>query len=72
MGYSIKFVSDEAMPEGHDFIFIETPCGAVIVYRETAVTPDTLEASWAAYRALGGRSRPRPPLRMVDPRLLSA
>lgn len=68
MSHSIRFVSDEVMPEGHDFVFLQTLDWAVILYRQSAITPETLEDSWAAYRALGGRDRsPRPPVRVVDP-----
>lgn len=70
--HSIIFLGDHEMPKGHDFVLIDMPCGAVILYRESAVTPETLEASWAAYRALGGRNLPKSPTRMVDPLLLTA
>lgn len=50
--HAIQFVSDEVMPEGHDFIFVQVPTGALVFYRESAITPKTLEDSWAAYRAL--------------------
>jgi hypothetical protein len=50
--HTIYFVSDEAIPAGHDFIFVEIPAGALIFYRESAITPQVLEDSWAAYRAL--------------------
>lgn len=50
--HTIHFVNDEAMPEGHDFIFIQTALGALIFYRESALSPEVLEDSWAAYRAL--------------------
>ena len=53
--HHISFASDEDMPEWHDFIFIQVPEGALIFYREGAVTPKTLEESWAAYRALERR-----------------
>lgn len=52
MHHSIKFVADNALPEGHDFVLIQTPTATVVVYRESAITPDLLEQSWAAYRAL--------------------
>lgn len=56
----INFVSDEAMPPGHDFIFVALPMGALMFYRESAITPQTLEDSWAAYRALQ-RGKPLEP-----------
>lgn len=63
--HEIRFVSDEAMPPGHDFVLVQ--CGArdyVILYRESAITPKVLEDSWAAFRALA--ADPHPPLRSVS------
>lgn len=56
--HCIKFVEDQEMPEGHDFILVETPDGALLFYREGALTEETLMDSWSAYRAL----RRRPPV----------
>lgn len=69
MGYGIRFVDDSVLPKGHDFLFVELPDGALIFYRESAVTPETLEDSWAAYRALGGPrpTRPTPASETADP-----
>lgn len=57
--HGIRIVADEDMPEGHDFVFVEVPDGGLIFYRDSAVTAQTLEDSWAAYRAL----RDTPPRR---------
>lgn len=54
--YGIQFV--DALPEGHDFMFVQTDGGALIFYREDALTPETLEDSWAAYRAIVLSSEP--------------
>ena len=50
MDYAISFVDD--LPEGHDFMLIRRPDTVLIFYRECALTPEVLEDSWAAYRAL--------------------
>lgn len=52
MGYSVEFVQDVDFPAGHDFVLLETPEGVSIYFRSSAVTPTTLEAAWAAYRAI--------------------
>lgn len=52
MHYSIKFVDDAALPEGHDFVLIKAGDEYCIFYRAGAVRPSVLEDSWAAYRAL--------------------
>lgn len=59
--HSISFVDDEALTEGREFMFIGTPDGGgLIFYKESALSPASLEDSWAAYRALGGREGPLP------------
>lgn len=66
MAYGIRFVDDDALPAGHDFLFVEMPGGAMIFYRESALSPQSLEDSWAAYRALGGPDRTTPALALVS------
>lgn len=66
MTHAINFVDDCELPEEQDFLFVAIPAGALIFYRESAVTPKTLEDSWAAFRASsdpdsGTPSRARPP-----------
>jgi hypothetical protein len=51
MTHAINFVDDCELPEDQDFLFVAIPAGALIFYRESALTPKTLEDSWAAYRA---------------------
>lgn len=58
--YGIRFVGDDELPEGHDFVFAHAGESAMIFYRESAVSPESLEDSWAAYRATLGR-QPRDP-----------
>lgn len=61
--YDIKFVDDDALPQGHDFLFAQIPGGALIFYRRSALSEESLKDSWAAYRALGGPNRDRPDAR---------
>lgn len=56
MDHRIVFVED--LPEGHDFLLVETADKVVIFYRSSAVTTVVLEDSWSAFRAL----TPRPML----------
>lgn len=60
--HQIRFVDDDALPEGHDFVLLTSDRGALLLYRSGAITPGTLEDSWAAYRATASSS-PRPPAR---------
>lgn len=50
--HSVYFVTDEVMPEGHDFIFVQVPAGAAIFYRRSALSERAIEDSWTAGRAL--------------------
>lgn len=50
--YAVSFVSDDAMPDGHDFMVLRVGSDYRAVYRASAVTPSVIEASWAAYRRL--------------------
>lgn len=68
MTHAINFVDDCELPEAQDFMFVAIPSGGLIFYRESALTPRTLEDSWAAYRASNSdddwgtptRATPRP------------
>lgn len=67
--YAISFV-DELMPE-HDFLLLAAPGGVAVFFREAAVNPQTLEDSWAAYRALC-EQEPRPPTTQRSLSLISS
>lgn len=68
--HAIEFV-DELPPE-NDFLLLAIPDGALVFYRRCAVTPQTLEDSWAAYRSLiGADGRPGPDGRQADLTLVS-
>lgn len=70
MSHRIFFVDDDALPEGHDFLLLSCPSGNVrLFYRRSAVTPETLEDSWAAYRAVAHRD-PSAPTRRTEPSTL--
>lgn len=59
--YGITFVDDDALPEGHDFMFVALAGGGChIFYRESRLSPQSLEDSWAAYRALLASGVPGP------------
>lgn len=63
MSHLITFVDDDALPEGHDFVFVQLGEGAHIFYRESAITERVLEDSWAAYRAIAPSGPPVEPAR---------
>ena len=50
--YGITFAEDNAMPEGFDFALVLMADGVRAFYRESALSPDLLEDSWSAVRAL--------------------
>lgn len=52
MQYGVEFVCDEAMPEGRDFVLVQGDEWVVMAYRQSAVCPEVLEDSWAAFRAV--------------------
>lgn len=59
MTYSIRFVGDDDLPAGHDFVLVECRRGSVVVaLRERAISPAVLEDAWAAYRAVRVLERP--------------
>lgn len=56
--HRIYFVGDHQLDQ--DFLFVKTPEGALIFYRESTLTAEVLESSWAAYRALIFKPAPAP------------
>lgn len=51
--HAIQFVDDHDLPADHDFALVTTGRDDVVIFfRRSAVTPQVLEQSWAAYRAL--------------------
>ena len=60
--YAIRFVDDDALPDGHDFVFVVlADGGGLILYRRSALSPQSLEDSWTAYRALANPPPIAPP-----------
>jgi hypothetical protein len=58
MSYSVRFVSDDLMPEGHDWVLCDQSSdGAVLCIRASARQraddgmAKLLEEAWAGYRA---------------------
>lgn len=58
--YAVNFVSDDAMPDGHDFMVVQVGRDFGAFYRASAISASVIEDSWAAYRL------------MVDDRLRAA
>lgn len=59
MEHAIRFVDDDALPDGYDFVFIgHEDGGGWIFYRRSALSPRSLEDSWTAYRALSKNPPP--------------
>lgn len=64
--YGVRFVGDDALPEGHDFLYVDFPDGGLVFLRRGAVCPKTLEDAWTAYRAvLRSRRRDQAQLRQL-------
>lgn len=51
-GHKVTFVDDGRMPEGHDWMIVETDEGYVCLLRRSRVCPAVLEEAWAGYRTL--------------------
>lgn len=52
--YGVRFIDDDALPEGHDYAMIRTAEDTVFFFKRSKLTPRVLEQAWAAYRALPG------------------
>jgi hypothetical protein len=57
--HAVRLVDDDALPGGHDFVFVSSDGGKVgwIFCRRSAFSAATVEESWGAGSALG---RPSP------------
>lgn len=49
--HAIRFISDEHMPEGHDWLYVDIPNGALVFIRDSALLERNFEEAWDAYRA---------------------
>lgn len=52
--YGVRFIDDDALPAGHDFVMVRTDEDTMFFVKRTKVTPRVLEQAWAAFRALPG------------------
>lgn len=48
--YGVKFIGDEDLPEGQDWALVVDHADTWFVVKESRITPEVLEAGWAAYR----------------------
>lgn len=59
--YEVMYLSDEAMPTGHDWMLLEVDEHQVLALRKSApLTPALLEEAWAGYRLLADVAAPQP------------
>jgi hypothetical protein len=49
---TIRFISDTALPQDHDFVVVELEGDVVAFLRESAITPANIEAACHAMDAL--------------------
>jgi hypothetical protein len=55
VNYGVKIVEDDALPEEHEWAFVKTDDGLLLVMTRTAVNDErTLEECWSAYRSIEG------------------
>lgn len=51
--YQVKFVRDDELPAGHDFVLIVAGDDDMLaVFRQSAVSAALIEHAWTAYRAV--------------------
>lgn len=62
MSHNVTIVDDDALPEGHDFLFVDHPAGAHIFYRRSTLGAQSIRDSWTAGRAVQQRKPTRPPI----------
>jgi len=48
--YGVKFVADDALPEGQDWVLVMVDGDTFFVVKESRVTTEALEEGWTAYR----------------------
>ena len=59
MQHTVHVVSDDALPEGHDYVLVQHEGGFDVFYREGAISAGSVGSAWAAYRALAEVGPPR-------------
>lgn len=56
MDYSVVFIADDELPDGHDWAMIRSTAGVVLAVKRDRLTPRVLEEAWCAYRRLARES----------------
>lgn len=62
--HRVKFVEDCELPEGHDFVFVDTGEDQFVFFRASAMSPQVIAEAWAALRVLELEAGEPPPLRL--------
>lgn len=54
MGYGVRIVADDAMPEDREWLFLEKTDGSLVLWLtySSAASPRALSSAWAAYRRI--------------------
>lgn len=55
-GHMVRFISDEEMPQGVDWMLLEVDDEVHCIVRRSRVEPCVLEEAWAGYRHLAAAS----------------
>jgi hypothetical protein len=56
-GHEIRFLADDEMPDGTDWMLLEVDDEVHCILRRSRVCEKTLEEAWAGYRALAASQR---------------
>lgn len=51
-GHAVQFVDDHDMPDGIEWLMIETKGAVICALRRSSVCPRVLEEAWGGYRDL--------------------
>lgn len=51
-GHEVQFVDDQEMPDGHDWLLIDTGRAMICAVRHSRLCPEVLEEAWAGYRLM--------------------
>lgn len=52
--YGVKFVGDNDLPAGHDWLLARTAGRTLLFIREASMSPQVLEEAWAGFRLQQG------------------
>jgi hypothetical protein len=56
-GHEIRFVTDDEMPDGLDWMLLEVGDDVHCILRRSRICESVLEDAWAGYRALAAAQR---------------